>query len=410
MTLRIVCVGAGPAGLYFAILMKRSEPSHEVVVFERRSAGYAGGWGVTVWDDSLVELQSTDEITAARIGDAAIEWHGIVLDREDERIQYDGSCYAIGRAVMLDILSQRATELGVDIRFDTDVTDASAFADADVVVACDGVNSALREHNRDHFGTQIARGGAKFVWLGTTKVFDAFTFAFVHTAAGWIWFYAYAFDEMTSTFIVECTEGTWRGLGLHEASADESLHILEQLFAGHLEGAALMSSPGHEETMLPWMNFPTVMNERWYFQNVVLMGDAAHTTHFSIGSGMRLALQDAISLARELQTKPTPADAFAAYDKKRHAALFGPQTEAWFSQHWFENFERYAELPLPALCALLCARRDPLMTKIPPRLYWGVDRIVNSAGFVRALRHRVGPAARTLYGKRMSRKASTPVA
>ncbi|KRE34401.1 hypothetical protein ASG82_20595 [Mycobacterium sp. Soil538] len=396
--------------MYFALLMKRTEPSHEVVVFERRSPGYAGGWGVTVWDDLLVELQSTDEVTGNRIEEAAFRWRGIALDREGERVEYDGGCYAIARATVLDILTERATALGVEIRFDADVTGASDLADADVVVACDGALSVLRERERERFGTNVVPGKAKFVWLGTTKVFDTFTFAFVRSEAGWIWFYAYAFDELTSTFIVECTEDTWRGLGLHLASACESLRILEQLFADQLKGESLRNNRGGEHPMLPWMNFPTVTNERWYSENVVLMGDAAHTTHFSIGSGMRLALQDAICLARELQTKPTVAEAFAAYDNERHAALIGPQTEARFSQQWFEDFERYADLPAPALCALLCARRDPLVTKMSPRLYYRIDKIVNSVGFMRTLRHRVGPMARTAYGKRMRRKASMPAA
>ncbi len=405
--MRIVCVGAGPAGLYFAILMKRAEPSHDIVVFERRPPGCTVGWGVTVWDDLLVDLQSTDQVTGARIEEAAFRWRGIVVDREGERVEYEGDCYAIARAIVLDILTERATELGVDIRFNGDVADATELH-ADVVVACDGVDSVLRERDRESFRTNVVPGRAKFVWLGTTKVFETFTFAFVHSKAGWVWFYAYAFDERTSTFIAECTEGTWRGLRLHEASESESLRILEQLFAVHLDGESLMSSPARRYSTLPWRNFPTVTNERWYSGNVVLMGDAAHTTHFSIGSGMRLALEDAICLARELQTKPSVGDAFAAYDEERRAALIGPRTEARFSQRWFEDFERYADLPAPALCALLRARRDPLMTKISPRLYSRIDKIVHSVPFMRALRHRVGPMARTLYGKYTQRKASTP--
>lgn len=404
--MRIVCVGAGPAGLYFALLMKRAVPSHEVVVVEQRSPGYAGGWGVTVWDDSMVELQSADEATAARIREAAFKWHGIVLDREGERIEYEGSCYAIARSTVLDILRDRATAFGVDIRFDTEVASAVALADdADVVVACDGVRSVVREQARERFGTVVEFGKTKFVWLGTTRVFDPFTFAFVRSRAGWVWIYAYAFDERTSTVIAECSEDTWRGLGLHEASGCDGLRILEQLFADQLNGESLMSSPGRDDPVLPWASFPTVTNERWYSENVVLMGDAAHSTHFSIGSGMRLALGDAICLAHQLQQQPTVADAFAAYDTERRAALVGPQTEARLSQQWFENVERYADLPLPALCAVLSARRDPLLPKISPHLYYRVDRMVNSVGFMRTLRHQLGPKARTLYGKRTRRKS-----
>lgn len=405
--MRILCVGAGPAGLYFALLVKRANPSHDVVVLERRPPGYAGGWGLTVWDDLMIELQSTDEITGTRIAESAFRWRGIVLDREGERVEFEGSCYAIARATVLDILTQRAVALGVDIRFDTDVAEATELADADVVVACDGIYSVLRERDHERFGTNVVRGKNKFVWLGTTKEFPSFTFGFVRSPTGWVWFYAYGFDGNTSTFIAECTEDTWRSLGLHEASARESLTILKRLFAEHLKGESLMSTPGRADPTLPWMNFPTVTNERWYSGNVVLMGDAAHTTHFSIGSGMRLALEDAICLARELQTKQTVADAFDAYEKKRRAALIGPETEAWFSQRWFENYDRYANLPVSALGALLLARRDPLMTKISPRVYYRIDRILNSAGFMRMLRHRVGPSTRLLYGKHARRNAGT---
>jgi 2-polyprenyl-6-methoxyphenol hydroxylase-like FAD-dependent oxidoreductase len=390
--------------------MKRADPTNEVVVLERRSPGDAGGWGVTVWDDSLADLQAADEIAGGRVARTAYKWHGIVVDRDGERIEYEGDCYAISRATVLDVLTERAAALGVEIRFDAEVTRETELDGADVVVACDGIRSVLRDRYREQFGTTVVPGKAKFVWLGTRKVFDAFTFGFVRSEAGWVWFYAYAFDEHTSTFIAECTEDTWHRLGLREASASESLRFLERLFAHQLDGESLMSSPGREDPTLPWMNFPTITNERWYAGNVVLMGDAAHTTHFSIGSGMRLALQDATCLARLLQTKKTVAAALAAYDEERRAGLIGPQTEARFSQRWFEDFARYADLPAPALRALLSARRDPMMTKVPPRLYYQFDRITHSVGFMRTLRHHVGPKVRTLYGKHMRRNARMPTA
>jgi 2-polyprenyl-6-methoxyphenol hydroxylase-like FAD-dependent oxidoreductase len=386
--------------------MKQADADHDVLVLERRSPGYAGGWGVTVWEDLLDDLRAADEISGSRIAEACFKWRYLVLDVNDERVEYEGGCYAVSRAVVLDILTARAIELGVEVRFDTDVTAADEFAGADVVVAADGVRSVLRDRSRERFGTNIVPGKAKFVWLGSTKVFDEFTFAFVHTDAGWVWFYAYAFDDLTSTFIPECTEATWRGLGLHEASACESLRILEQIFSHQLKGESLMSNPGREDATLQWMTFPTVTNERWYDGNVVLMGDAAHTTHFSIGFGMRLAMQDAIALASELRQQPTVDAAFAAYDAGRRDAIVGPQTEARFSQQWFEDFARYADLPPTKVCALLQARRDPLMPKLPPRLYYRIDRVMHSAGWLRTLRHRVGPVVRTLYGKRAHRRAA----
>lgn len=395
--MRIVCVGGGPAGLYFALLMKLAEPSHEVVVFERRPKGHTGGWGVTLWDDLLADLKSSDEVTAQRIEQSAVRWCRLAVDREGDRVEYEGDCYAIGRTTILQILAERATTLGVDIRFGVDGTKTDDLDRADVVVASDGVFSALRQ--ADRFGTRIIPGRTKFVWLGTSEIFKTFTFAFVRSAAGWIWAYAYAFDERTSTFIVECTEDTWRGLGFDSAPGHESLRTLERLFARQLEGRHLLESRDRDSLSLPWQTFPTVTNERWHSGNVVLIGDAAHTTHFSIGSGMRLGLQDAICLARQLQAQSDVAGALERYQEDRQRALVGPQTEAQFSQRWFENFERYAALPTPALSALLRARRDPLMTKIPPHVYYRLDAVVNSSDFTRSLRHRIGPTVRTFYGK-----------
>jgi 2-polyprenyl-6-methoxyphenol hydroxylase-like FAD-dependent oxidoreductase len=392
--------------LYFAILMKQFDATADVAVLERRSPGHAGGWGVVFWDDLLSDLRDTDPVTAQRITETMFRWTGQVLDLEGERVDHEGGGYGIARASVLDILAERATSLGVDVRFDTDVTDPSELGDVDIVVACDGVNSILRDSRGDQFGTRILTGTNKYVWLGTSKVFDKFTFGISKTDAGWIWFHAYAFDEVTSTCIIECTEETWRGLGLDKGSACESLRTLEQIFADQLKGESLMSSPGREDATLGWLNFRTVTNERWYAGNTVLMGDAAHTTHFSIGSGMRLAIQDAIALARALQCEQSVAAAYAAYDSERRAAMVQPQTEARFSQQWFEHVARYMALPPAALFVLLRARRDPLMPRVPPKAYYRLYKTIDSVGFLRTLRLRVGPKARVLYGRRTRDRAS----
>jgi 2-polyprenyl-6-methoxyphenol hydroxylase-like FAD-dependent oxidoreductase len=273
--------------------------------------------------------------------------------------------------------------------------------DADVVVACDGANSVLRRAGQDRFGTTIGVGRNKYVWLGTTRVFDAFTFAFVKTDAGWIWFHAYAFDARTSTCIVECSPETWKGLGFDTLSASESLQALEEIFASQLDGEPLIS--GSDDEALPWLNFRTVTNERWYSHQTVLMGDAAHTTHFSIGSGMRLAFQDAIALAAELQRHGTPEIAFAAYEKSRRAAIARPQHEAHFSRRWFEESVRYVHLSAPALFVVLRARRDPILARVPPRLYSRLYTTVDKVGVLRMLRRRIGPRARTLYSRKWRR-------
>jgi 2-polyprenyl-6-methoxyphenol hydroxylase-like FAD-dependent oxidoreductase len=396
--MRIVCVGGGPAGLFFAILMKKLDRAHDVVVLERKPEGRAGGWGVVFWDDLLADLRDNDPETAARIRESAYNWNGQHLNLEDERAEHEGGGYGIARSKVLDILADRAQALGVDIRFDCDVSSASEFADADVVVACDGANSVLRQAD-EHFGTEVAVGRNKYVWLGTTKVFDAFTFAFVHTDAGWVWCHAYAFDDHTSTFIVECAPETWSQLGFDTRAADESLKILGEIFERQLDGEPLLGL-GRDDTPLPWLNFRTLTNEHWYSGHTVLMGDAAHTTHFAIGSGMRLAFQDAIALAAEFQRASAPEAAFAEYERKRRAALIPPQNEARWSAHWFENVPRYADVPAPGFLVLLRARRDPMQTRIPPKLYYRLYKAADSVGFLRTLRHRLGPKARALYSRR----------
>ena len=404
--MRIVCVGGGPAGLFFAILMKKSDPSHEVVVFERKPAGRAGGWGVVFWDDLLADLHDNDPDTARCIGEQAFRWKGQVLDLEGERTDHEGCGYGIARARVLDILTDRAKALGVDIRFDREITSPCDVPDADIVVACDGANSVLRRADQDQFETNVVAGRNKYVWLGTTKVFDAFTFAFVKTEAGWIWFHAYAFDTQTSTCIVECSPETWKGLGLDTLCANEGLQVLEEIFAKQLDGEPLISAT--EDIALPWINFRTVTNERWSSQQTVLMGDAAHTTHFSIGSGMRLAFQDAIGLATELQRHLEPEAAFAAYEKHRIATIARPQQEARFSALWFENAERYVHLPAPALFVVLRARRDPLLARVSPKTYYRLYATVDKVGVLRMLRRRIGPKARTLYSRQW-RRADTRI-
>ncbi len=399
--MRIVCVGGGPAGLFFAILMKKSDPAHEVVVLERKPSGRAGGWGVVFWDDLLADLRDNDAETARRIVEQAFRWNGQVLFLEDDRAEQDGCGYGIARSQVLAILTERATALGVDIRFDHEITSPCDVPDADIVVACDGANSVLRRAAQDQFETKVGVGRNKYVWLGTTKVFDAFTFAFVKTDSGWIWFHAYAFDAQTSTCIVECSPETWKDLGFDTRSAVESLQLLEGIFAKQLQGEPLIG--GSDDAALPWLNFRTVTNARWYSQQTVLMGDAAHTTHFSIGSGMRLAFQDAIALATEVQRHGAPEVAFPAYEKTRCAAIARPQHEARYSREWFEDAERYVHLSAPALFVVLRARRDPMLVRLSPKAYYRLYTIVDKVGILRSLRRRLGPKARTLYSRKRRR-------
>lgn len=397
--MKIVCVGGGPAALYFAILMKERDPDHEIAVLERNPAGVTYGWGVVFWDDLLDQLRAGDPTTAREIAANAFRWNRELLAVEGrEPVHEHGHGYAIGRQRLLGLLVERALELGVEVRFECEVESFAELPEADLIVACDGVNSRLRQLHRDHFETDVREGRNKYAWLGTGKVFDAFTFGFVETAAGWIWCHAYGFDEHTSTFIVECSPQTWTGLGFDRLEEAETLGLLEELFASLLEGHPLRSNlRGNGRS--PWLNFRTLTNETWHRGNVVLMGDAAHTTHFTIGSGTKLALEDAIALAAKLHRHTELQPALEAYGAERRNALRPAQTDARFSAQWFENVPRYAKLDPEQFFALLHERRSPLLRRIPPPFYFRLHQATHDVPALRKLRGWAAPRIKALYGR-----------
>jgi len=395
--MRIACIGGGPAGLYFAILMKARDPAHEVTVFERNRPGVTYGWGVVFWDDLVEQLQASDPATASEIGASSLRWNGQLLAVEGKPpVHMGGHGYGIGRQRLLDILVERATGLGVRVEFDSEIEDAARLSDADLIVACDGVNSRLRELRREQFQTDVVAGGNKYIWLGTSRVFGAFTFAFVHTDAGWIWCHAYGFDASTSTFIAECSPETWTGLGFDRLGEAETLRLLEQIFERHLEGNPLKSK-ARAQGGTAWLNFRTVTNEKWHTDNIVLMGDTAHTTHFTIGSGTRLALEDAIALAARLQKETPLPTALERYENKRRSALLRTQSDARLSSRWFESVPRYIDLDPPEVFALLRERRSPLLPRVPPRTYYRLYRTTQRNAALRKLRRWVAPAVKSLY-------------
>jgi anthraniloyl-CoA monooxygenase len=377
--MRIACVGGGPAGLYLAILMKRRDPGHEVTVFERNPAGVTYGWGVVFWDDLLEGLRANDPPTAQAIAGEAFRWadQHILVDGQPAA-SLPGFGYSMRRQRLLDILTARALELGVGVRFESEVEDPARLGRPDLVVACDGVNSRLRRRHPDGFGTRIDTGRNRYLWLGTAKVFDSFTFAFVRTPAGWVWCHAYGFDAGTSTFIVECQPETWAGLGFGRLGLDDSIRRLERLFEAQLDGHRLVAqAPAGDRT--PWLGFRTVTTERWHQGRVVLAGDAAHTTHFTIGSGTKLAIEDAIGLAAALGDHRDLEAALIAYEQRRKTALLLLQREARNSARWFENLPRYIRLGSPQFAALLHHRRSQLLTRMSPsgyyRLRWTTERL-----------------------------------
>jgi 2-polyprenyl-6-methoxyphenol hydroxylase-like FAD-dependent oxidoreductase len=392
--MRIACVGGGPAGLYFAILTKARNPAHDVEVFERNPRGVTYGWGVVFWDDLLEHLQESDPATASEIGASSFRWNGQLLAVESNPpVHVGGHGYGIGRQRLLDILVGRAESLGVRVQFESAV-ESRELPEADLIVACDGVNSRLRELRREQFQTEVVVGRNKYIWLGTSRVFDNFTFAFVHTDAGWIWCHAYGFDGTSSTFIVECTPETWTALGFDTLDETDRTRLLERLFEAHLQGHALMSKGGAS-----WLEFRTITNAKWHSDNIVLLGDAAHTTHFTIGSGTRLALLDAISLAGCLQEEASVAGALDRYEQERQSALLRVQSEARFSARWFENVSRYMDLEPSQVFALLMERRSPLLPHIPPRVYCGLSRVTQHNAALRTLRKLVAPAVKGVYSR-----------
>ena len=283
--MRIACVGGGPAGLYFAISCKLRDPSHEVVVFERNRAGDTFGWGVVFSDLTVENLLRNDPASGRVIADNFNHWDDIAVDVRGETIRSSGHGFiGIGRKRLLEILVARARELGVELRFSTErEADLDAYPEFDLVIAADGVNSRFRERYHDHFGVDIDVRANKFVWLGTAQTFDAFTFAFEETEHGWVWAHAYQFAPDCSTFIIECSEATWTGLGLDRMTQEETCRWGERVFARQLGGHALQSNAAHLVGSAAWLNFRRVLCERWAYRNLILLGDAAHTAHFSIG-------------------------------------------------------------------------------------------------------------------------------
>jgi 2-polyprenyl-6-methoxyphenol hydroxylase-like FAD-dependent oxidoreductase len=364
--------------------MKLRDPENDISIYERNRADAAHGWGIVFWEDLLANLRDNDPQSAREILAHSFRWTDQVLDIKGEKIRGGGGGFGICRQRLLAILTNRALELGVRIHFECEVSDPAQI-DADLVVASDGVGSQVRRHHTGHFNTEVVVGRNKYIWLGTKKVFKAFTFGFASTAAGWIWFHAYAFNEETSTFIVECSPETWAGLGFDALDANDSLSLLAKIFERHLDGHGLISN-SCKGKRLPWLSFRNTTNHSWHTDNVVLIGDAAHTTHFSIGSGTRLAIQDAIALAKALHRQSDIRSALREYENERQRALRVPTLEAHRSALWFENVARYVHLQPVHFFRALMNRRSQLMPYVPPKLYCRLYNIRYAKGVRKLIR------------------------
>ncbi|MGH7741179.1 MAG: bifunctional salicylyl-CoA 5-hydroxylase/oxidoreductase [Candidatus Eiseniibacteriota bacterium] len=347
--MKAVSIGGGPAGLLFALLLKKSDPSHEVTVYERNRLEDTFGFGVVFSDATEQELDQADAEVTARMANHSHRWGDIDIHYRGQKLSSSGHGFSgLSRKTLLSILAARCRALGVRLCLEREIQDPDEVRNADLVLAADGVNSLVRSRYQNHFHPTAERSRNKFVWLGTSQAFQAFTFSFRTDRHGLWRAHAYQYEPGASTFIVEAREETWLAAGLDRATEDDTTAFCEKLFAQELEGHRLISNRSI------WRSFPTIQNRRWHHGNLVLVGDAAHTAHFSVGSGTKLAMEDAIALVRALRAHAKVPEAIEAYERERRPVVESLQRSALASQQWFEDSERYMDLePLQFAFTLL---------------------------------------------------------
>jgi anthraniloyl-CoA monooxygenase len=351
--MKVGIIGGGPAGLYSAILLKKARPEADITVVEKNPRGVTWGWGVVFSEETMGHFKQADPESFTAISNAFARWDAIDVHFKGQCISSRGHDFAgIRRVVLLDILGQRAEQLGVKIDYELEIDALDRFADADLIIAADGVHSRVRARFEDTFKTTIVPGTAKFIWLGSDKLWDTFTFIIRENEHGLFQVHAYRFDKDTSTFIVECDEQSWRNAGLDQADEAASIAYCERLFAPELGGAKLLGNRSR------WISFPTLTCERWRHDNIVIIGDAAHTAHFSIGSGTKLAMEDSIELVAALTEDPARSvrDSLASYEDRRRLAVAKLQRAAAVSQDWFEDISRYRHFDPQQFVASLMTR------------------------------------------------------
>jgi 2-polyprenyl-6-methoxyphenol hydroxylase-like FAD-dependent oxidoreductase len=338
---RIAVIGGGPGGLYFSYLWKKRHPDAHIDLFEQNAAGATWGFGVVFSEQALEFLRADDPDTVDAITPRMESWRNITLNLRDESVEIDGVGFSsIGRLELLGILQARAASVGVTPRYDTPVASVDQLAGYDLIVAADGLNSLLRRAYEGDFGTSLSYSANKFAWYGTTKRFETLSQTFVKTGLGTFNAHHYRYSPGMSTFLVECDLPTWQRYGFADKTVDQSRAICEQVFAATLDGHELVSNKS------VWRNFPWIWNERWSFKNMVLIGDALHSAHFSIGSGTRLAIEDAIALTKALEAEHDLAAALGRYQRERQPIVKKLVTAARTSADWYAQFPEHMKLDL----------------------------------------------------------------
>ena len=339
--MRIAVLGGGPAGLYFAYLWKRRHPDAEIDLFEQNPAGATWGFGVVFSEQALEFLRADDPDTVDAIAPRMESWKNITLNLRGESVAIDGVGFSsIGRLELLKILQARVHAVGVTPRYDTVISSLDQLSGYDLIVAADGLNSLVRRAFEGDFGTSLSYSANKFAWYGTTKRFETLSQTFVKTERGAFNAHHYRYSPGMSTFLVECDPATWHAYGFADRTIDDSKAICEQVFAAALDGHPLVSNKS------VWRNFPWIWNERWWFKNMVLVGDALHSAHFSIGSGTRLAIEDAIALTRALEAEGELAAGLQRYQNERQPIVKKLVTAARTSADWYEKFPDHMKLGL----------------------------------------------------------------
>jgi len=364
--MKIKIIGGGPAGMYFAILMKRADATHDITIYERNGPDDTFGWGVVFSGKTLRNLQAADPESHAEITRDFAAWDNVDVVHRDAKITIHGNSFSgIARLRLLKILQGRCEALGIEIKFRTEIDDVAALArSADLLVGADGVNSTLRKSFADHFQPQLSVRPNKYIWYGTNQLFHGLTLTFRESDAGVFAAHSYKFNPTTSTFIVECDVDTWTNAGFERMTEAQTLAYVEGVFARDLAGHQLLSNSSK------WINFLLVRNAAWHLENVALLGDALHTAHFSIGSGTKLAMEDAIALKECFATTSDPRAALPHFQELRKPVIEDYQAAAYESMVWFERARDYIHLsPLELAYALMkrsgrvddeeLARRDP---------------------------------------------------